>query len=951
MDFLPPLNADNLEFVEELYERYLSDPTAVEPHWRDWFDQQVRPFDGPRAAGTRLGPTLKPTSIFSASGPARASSPRLSAPPAPAPAPVASESEVLAAAVRLSRVYQLVNSYRVRGHVLSDLDPLQPRPVVHLQELEIEYYGFTTADKNTLVPSGGFFGPAVMPLGELLSSLRETYCRTIGVEFMNIQDLSQKTWLQQRMETSLGHCTLSRSEQLRILEKLSAAEGLEQFLHTKYVGNKRFSLEGAESLIPMLDLMFDRAAELGVEEVVLGMAHRGRLNVLTNTMNQAPSKLFARFEDSDPDVTLGSGDVKYHLGYSADLVTSKGAQLHATLCFNPSHLEAVDPVVEGRTRAKQDRRGDTSRSRVFPILIHGDAAFAGQGLVPETLNLAGLDGYRTGGTIHIVVNNQIGFTTSPSSSRSTLYSTDVAKMTQVPIFHVNGEDLEAVAQVVRLAVDFRQTFKKDVVIDMFCYRKYGHNESDEPSFTQPLMYKVIEAHTPVFASYKNKLVKTGVITEAEGAAVATRTRETFEKELDKIRSERQATLPAWLGGLWSAYKGGADADVPEVETGVPMEILRQLSEKISSYPHGFTPHAKIVRLLSQRKQMGQGRLSLDWGMAEHLAFGSLLWEGRRVRLSGQDSRRGTFSHRHSVLTDVVNGSEYTPLQNLRQEQGPFTVYDSSLSEAGVLGFDYGYSLDYPEALVIWEAQFGDFANGAQVIIDQFVVSAEDKWRRLSGITLMLPHGYEGQGPEHSSARLERYLKLCARDNIQVCNATTPAQIFHLLRRQVHRPIRKPLVIMSPKSLLRLPAATSGLEELATGRFQRLLTEPSSEPVENVRRVLICSGKFYYEVAKERAARGITGLPILRLEQLYPFPKGELEAVLSHYPNLETVTFVQEEPQNMGARDFVRLRLEELFGSRYKLTSCSRGEAASPATGSNRVHQIEAKLLIDQIFAG
>lgn len=950
------LNVDNLEFVEELYERYLADPTQVEPHWRAYFDAEVRPFDAAARKGATFRPAVIPRSIFaggSDAGSAKpASAPSTSAPSTSAPrSPASAEAspDVLATAVRLARVYSLVNAYRVRGHVLADLDPLDQRPAMTHPELQLEYYGFSEADWDLLVPSGGFFGPAVMRLGELVDALKETYCRCIGVEYMNIQDLAQKTWLQQRMETTRNRCSLEREEQVRILEKLTAAEGLEQFLHTKYVGTKRFSLEGAESLIPMLDLLIERAVELGVEEVVMGMAHRGRLNVLTNTFHQAPAKLFAKFEDADPDIPIGTGDVKYHLGYSADLETRSGKKVHGTLCFNPSHLEFVNPVVEGRTRAKQDRRGDTERKLVLPVLVHGDAAFVGQGVVPETLNLAHLSGYATGGTIHIIVNNQIGFTTPPSSARSSLYSSDIAKITQVPIFHVNGEDPEAVALVGRIAMDFRQTFKKDVVIDIFCYRKHGHNESEEPSFTQPMMYKAIESHRSVQTTYTERLVQMGKISQAEAEAIVARTRQNLEHELERNRSERQPTLPSWLGGLWSQYRGGADAAVPQVDTGVSLEVLSQLSERITTVPEGFTPHPKLVRLLNQRRLMGQGKAPLDWGMAEHLAFGSLLWEGTQVRLSGQDSRRGTFSHRHSVLADVTNGNEYTPLCNLKDSQGKFNVYDSSLSEAGVLGFDYGYSLDFPDALVIWEAQFGDFANGAQVIIDQFLSSAEDKWRRLSGIVLLLPHGYEGQGPEHSSARLERFLKLCAHDNIQVCNASTPAQIFHLFRRQVLRPIRKPLVIMSPKSLLRLPAAVSPIEDLTHGRFQRLIADVT--PVENsaVTRLLLCSGKYFYEAIKERDTRGIQNLPIHRLEQLYPFPQPELEALVAQYPSLQEISWIQEEPRNMGAADFVHFRLSELFGTRFKLTAFARAEAASPATGSGRVHALEARLLLERIF--
>ncbi len=689
----------------------------------------------------------------------------------------------------------------------------------------------------------------------------------------------------------------------------------------------------------MLDLLVERSTDLGVHEIVIGMAHRGRLNVLANILGKNLHEIFADFEDGNPEELLGRGDVKYHLGYSTDRTVSSGLKVHLTLTFNPSHLEFVGPVVEGRTRAKQDRANDVERSTVLPLLVHGDAAFAGQGVIAETLNLMNLEGYTTGGTIHVVINNQVGFTTLPMDSRSTRYCTDITRMLRCPVFHVNGEDPEAVAQVVYLASEFRQRFKKDVVIDLFCYRKYGHNEGDEPRFTQPLMYAAIDAKKSVREVYVEKLVSTGKITVAQADEIAERRKIELEAALRETRDHGYRSSVSSMEGLWEKYEGGCDSDVADVSTAVPREELERMLRAASRIPEGFAAHPKIARLFEQRVDHALANKPFDWGTAEILAYATLLDAGARVRLTGQDSRRGTFSHRHAAIYDVTNGSRYVPLANLRAGQGRFDVYDSPLSEAGVLGFELGYSLDSPDALVIWEAQFGDFANVAQVIFDQFILSSEDKWHRLSGLVMLLPHGFEGQGPEHSSARLERFLTGCAEDNIQVVNLTNAAQIFHCLRRQVLRTWRKPLVVMSPKSLLRHPKARTTLDELANGELQRIIPDAVVKP-EKTRRVLLCSGKVYYDLAEARAERGIDDIAIVRLEQLYPIRKDELSRTLAPYGKAELV-WTQEEPWNMGSWLYVNGRLPSMLGGR-SIRCVAREESASPATGSKAAHEIRAE---------
>jgi 2-oxoglutarate dehydrogenase E1 component len=844
---------------------------------------------------------------------------------------------------RQDMVNQLIHAYRVRGHLQAHLDPLgQPRP--SNPELEPEHWGLGEKDLDSLFSSTTIAGTTVLTLREILTLLRLVYCRSIGVQFMHIDDLEAKRWLINRLEDSEYHRRLDRDEQLRILTKLTDAEIFEQFIHKKFLGAKRFSLEGAETLIPLLDLAVEEAGAQGVREVVLGMAHRGRLNVLVNILGKSPRAVFREFADEDAEEYIGRGDVKYHLGYSSDRIAG-GNEMHLSLCFNPSHLEFVNPVAIGRVRAKQDRFGDAEHRRAMAILIHGDAAFAGQGVVQEMFNMDTLPGYRTGGTLHVIVNNQIGFTTSPEMGRSTQYATDVARMLQTPVFHVNGEDPEAVAQVVQTAMDYRRRFGQDVIIDMYCYRRWGHNEGDEPSYTQPLLYDAIRSRRSVRESYLECLLELGEVTREEADEIKERRTRALEEELLESKAPGfKVRGPTSGEGLWSPYRGGADREVPEVSTAVKKEKLAALLRRTVEVPESFEHHPKLRRFMGARREMAAGEKPLDWGAAEALAFATLVVEGAPVRLSGQDSGRGTFSHRHAVFYDVHTAAMHIPLQHLAPDQARFHAWDSPLSEIGVLGFEYGYSLDTPDGLNLWEAQFGDFCNVAQVIIDQFVTSSEDKWRRLSGLVLLLPHGFEGQGPEHSSARLERFLNLVAEDNIQVVNLTTPAQLFHCLRRQVLRPLRKPLVVMSPKSLLRHPRAVSSLDELAEGGFRRILADEETEPSE-VRRVLLTSGKLFYELADARREAGRGDVAIHRLEQYYPLAGEHVEALLDPYPDGTPVFWVQEEPRNMGAWTYLRATFEcDLFG-RWPLAPISRPESASPATGSAAAHKKEQAELV------
>jgi 2-oxoglutarate dehydrogenase E1 component len=924
-------NSVSLEFVEALYADYVRDPDSVPEDWRRYF-QGFSEGNGSKPAD--LKPSFPSFSIFNP----------------PAESGNGAVSEEATTAVLQERIDQLIRNYRVRGHMAAQLDPLglsRPEP----PELKLEFYGLSEADMNRQFACEAMCGAGTLTLREILERLRSTYCRSIGVQYMHIDDSLVRHWLQERMESTGNRISLRHEEQIRILTRLTDAVIFEEFIRKKFIGAKSFSLEGAESLIPLLDLAIERAGEHGIDEIVLGMAHRGRLNVLANVMGKSPRQIFREFADIDPDLYVGGrGDVKYHLGYSSDWQTQSGRKIHLSLCFNPSHLELVNPVGLGRMRAKQDRARDAERRRGMVILIHGDAAFAGEGVVQETLNLSQLEAYTVGGTLHIVVNNQIGFTTSPEQTKSSTYATDVAKMLQIPIFHVNGEDPEAVAQVVRLAMDFRREFKRDVVIDMWCYRRLGHNEGDEPFFTQPILYRAIRQRKSVREGYLEHLLKLQGVTSAEADEIAVSRYDHLEQELSQATSETYSVPSETPRGIWSGYTGGAERYVEEVDTSVDRDRLIELLGMLTTLPSDFHPHPKIESGLRLRKQMAQGARPLDWATGEALAFATLATEGVRVRLSGQDSERGTFSHRHAVLHDVENGQKYMPFQNLAPDQAPVEIYNSPLSETGVLGFEYGYSLDTPDGLVVWEAQFGDFWNIAQPIVDQFIAAAEEKWRRLSGITLLLPHGMEGQGPEHSSARLERFLELAAEDNIQLVQPTTPAQLFHCLRRQVLRRWRKPLIVMTPKSLLRHPRVVSSLEDFAAGRFERILADASTRPADQIRRVLMCSGKIYFDLDRERERAGRKDVAILRLEQLYPLADETLEATLRSYRDGTPLYWVQEEPENMGAWRFLKIRFGEAVLGRLPFKGVSRPASASPATGSHSSHRKEQEQLIASAFA-
>ncbi|MEA2696733.1 MAG: 2-oxoglutarate dehydrogenase component [Myxococcales bacterium] len=941
------LNPSNLAFAEELYSQFLQDPSSVEPAWRAYFESLDNGVPRPSAGAT------KPPSDFARSIFATPSTGNGHVAPAvPSKPPGRLQSE---------RAQRLVEAYRELGHLSADLDPLGLIKRAGAP-LDLEFYGLSSGELDQVFSSETVAGPDRTTLRELVQLLRETYCRHIGVELAHLHDIELRTWLQNRMESTRNHLELSHDERCRLLDKVTDAEVFEQFLHKKFLGAKRFSLEGAESLIPLLDRLIERAARSDVTEIVIGMAHRGRLNVLANVLEKPAAQIFAEFMDKHGEDS--GGDVKYHLGHSHDRVFGSGSDAHSvhlSLSFNPSHLEWVNTVVQGRVRAKQDRLNDTERSRCLPLLIHGDAAFAGQGIVAEAFNQSELDGYRVGGTVHIVVNNQIGFTTSPNNSYSTTYATDVARMLQIPIFHVNGEDPEAVCQVVDLAVDFRQRFHRDALIEMWCYRKYGHNEGDEPAFTQPIMYRTIAAKQSARLAFVQAFAQrppadgTSSITVADADALAARKRDILDQELEK--ADKLQVLPPRqknFAGAWSKVKGGADNTVPQVPTAVSVQTIQAVGRMLTELPPGFSPHPKLKDIIDARAEMAAGQKPINWGMGEALAFGTLLEEGVRVRFTGQDVRRGTFSHRHAVFVDNENGREYTPLAQIRgkQKQGSFEIRDSPLSEAGVLGFDYGYSLDMPDGLTLWEAQFGDFVNGAQVIIDQFLVSSEVKWNRVSGLVLLLPHGMEGQGPEHSSARLERFLTMAVNDNIQVCNLTTPAQYFHVLRRQVLRPYRKPLVIMSPKSLLRHPAAASQLSEFTNGRFQHIIPDVTVKNPSKVRRVLLCTGKVYYDLTAEREERGYDDVAIVRVEQLYPLQIDELLEMLSVYPEGTPLVWVQEEPRNMGGWVYMNRELPGFLSGSFTWSCVSRPLSSSPAVGSLGRHKKEqARLLADAFATG
>jgi 2-oxoglutarate dehydrogenase E1 component len=858
--------------------------------------------------------------------------------------PLADGSEHIA---QQARVLELINAYRVRGHLIADLDPLRSRAIAHHPELELETYGLTIWDLDREFWTGGLKGGDRMPLRQIVGVMRRVYCGKIGTEYRHISSPFEKYWIRERIAAATaGTPAIPNEVKKKILEKLIAAEEFEQFLGTKFLGQRRYSVEGCETAIPLLDRLVEGAGARGIEEVAIGMSHRGRLNILANVVGNAAERIFSGFGGVvHPDFPADEGDVKYHQGAKTVRKTESGRDVGVQVEANPSHLEAVDPVVEGVVRAKQVRtrgHGPDAWKPVLPVLLHGDAAFAGQGVVAEVLNLSQLPGYRTGGTIHVIINNQIGFTTPPAKGRTSQYSTDVAKSIQVPIFHVNADDPEAAYRVMEIALDYRQEFHKDVVIDLIGFRRHGHNEGDEPTYTQPVMYRAIEAHPGVRSLYSARLVREGVLSEEEARELEARQLQAYETALSAAQ-EAAKRAPARAAAPAAEEAGDGS------ETGVARETLASIGRVLTTVPSGFRLNPKMVQQLARRAKMAEGVLPLDWGTAEALAFGSLLLEGTPIRISGQDSSRGTFSQRHAVFSDTLTGNAWTPLATLEGGQASFESVDSPLSEMSVLGFEYGYSVEWPEALVLWEAQFGDFANGAQVIIDQFIASADDKWRQKSRVGMLLPHGSEGQGPEHSSARIERYLQLCADDNITVCNATTPAQYFHLLRRQMRQPAARPLILFTPKSLLRLPAAASPLEELTSGGFRAVLDDAEVKDRGRVERVLLCSGKVYYDLRAEREKRGDARTAILRVEQLYPFPQERLRSILAGYPALRAAAWVQEEPANMGPWSFVLEQAGGFLPSGMPLARVSRVPSPSPATGNANVHKRELEALLAEAF--
>jgi 2-oxoglutarate dehydrogenase E1 component len=919
-----PLYGGNADFLDALYEQYLRDPQSVAERWRAYFAQlPALPGAEHAHAPVRAGIAAR----------------------AAAGASTASAAAAPAANAKQAAVSRLIQVWINRGHLLASIDPLGLMPRPRPQVLELDYFGLTPADLDTEFITGSRT-PAIpkrLKLRDILAQLKYIYAGNVGAEFAHMSDSEERLWLQDEFQEGRLRYQFSSDERRNILWQLTAAEGLERYLHTKYVGQKRFSLEGGDALIPLLDDLMQRAGSVGIEEVVIGMAHRGRLNVLVNLLGKSPAVLFSEFEGMyDPARLKGSGDVKYHKGFSADLRTASG-NVHAVLAFNPSHLEVVNPVVEGSVRARQERRGDERAERVLPLLIHGDAAFAGQGVVMETLQLSQARGFFTGGTVHVIINNQVGFTTSErADARSTMYCSDVAKMLEVPIFHVNADDAEAVVFVTRLALQYRMRFRKDVVIDLVCYRRHGHNEADEPAATQPGMYRIIREHPTARRLYADQLIAAGLLSEAEVQAML----EQYRAGLDEGRPQARASL-GMIGNTytvdWSAY---AQVDWTErVPTGVELTRLRSLGERITSFPPQFVLHPRVAQLMANRKKMIEGELPLDWGCAETLAYASLLEDGFGVRLTGQDTGRGTFFHRHAVLHDQKTDATWVALQHIAPEQPRAQVIDSVLSEEAVMGFEYGYSTTDPSSLVVWEAQYGDFANGAQVIIDQFISSGESKWERFCGLVLLLPHGYEGAGPEHSSARLERFLQLCAENNMQVCVPSTPAQMFHMLRRQMRQSFRKPLIVMSPKSLLRHELSVSGLADLTRGSFARVIGEIDEIKAEEVRRVVFCSGKVYFDLLKARRKEALAEVALVRLEQLYPFPSEEYQAVLNRYPEVREVVWCQEEPQNQGAWYQIRHRLQELEMGRRPVLYAGRAPAAAPATGIGKIHELEQQALV------
>jgi len=928
------LSGNNANFIEDIYEQYLLDPNSVHSDWKQHFDQILINH----SAATNEIPHSEIRDRFSRLARQRTH-----------PSSVAGTGLSVNAAEKQAAVLRLVNAYRVRGHQHALLDPLQLREREDVPDLSPNFHHLLSEDMDQLFNTGSLYGSERMSLREIITFLDKAYCGHVGSEYMHITDTDEKRWIQKRIEGYLVTPEIDDEYRHWLLRLLTASEGMEKYLHTRYVGQKRFSLEGGESLIPLLDELIQRSGAKGIEEIVIGMAHRGRLNVLTNILGKPPEEIFDEFEgNKDVSEERSLGDVKYHMGFSTDISTP-GKNVHVALGFNPSHLEIIGPVIQGSVRARQHRFGDHIGNRVLPIIIHGDSAFAGQGVVMECFNMSQSRGYTTGGTVHIVINNQIGFTTSnPLDTRSSLYCTDIGKSVQAPIFHVNADNPEAVVFVTRLALDFRNQFRKDVIIDLVCYRRHGHNEADEPAVTQPMMYKKIRNHQTTREIYSQQLISEGILTPEQTNQMVEEYRTSLEKGLVVARpvmcglTDRHAVK-------WAPYQNINWQH--QVDTNISSTRLTKLAEQLQKLPENFELHNRLVKIMDTRHKMAIGEQMLDWGFGETLAYASLLEQGHPIRLSGQDCGRGTFFHRHAVLHNQINGESYVPLQHISNDQADFVVIDSVLSEEAVLAYEYGYATAEPESLTIWEAQFGDFANGAQVVIDQFISSANSKWGLFCGLTLFLPHGYEGQGAEHSSARIERYMQLCAEHNMQVCIPSSASQIFHLIRRQMMRPFRRPLVVMTPKSLLRHPLAASPLHKFIDGQFYPVICDPVKPDPKKVSDIILCSGKIYYELHEARQARGLKHIAIVRLEQLYPFPKDELTTILETYPNAVKIIWCQEEPQNQGAWDMIKHRFLCYLDNKKSLFYVGRPAAAAPAVGYPKVHKKQQETLIEEALNG
>lgn len=921
------LYSGNATFVEELYESYLTNPETIDQEWREYFDS---------IQNDTAAKDVAHTPIQQAYANATKNRSHSSVSAAPAASTVSHQKQ--------TAVLQLINAHRFNGHRQSDLDPLKQYQRPETPELDPAFHGLTEEDMDQTFNTGSLFAPDEITLREIIHIIKTTYCGHIGAEYMHINETEQKRWIQKRLEESLGTPGFDKEQRIRILDRVIDANALEEYLHTKYVGQKRFSLEGGESLIPLLDEIIQSGGAQNIQEMVIGMAHRGRLNVLVNAIGKKPSQLFDEFEGKTIESVNGSGDVKYHMGYSSDISTP-GGSVHLSVAFNPSHLEIIDPVVEGSVRARQDRRKDLVHNQVLPILIHGDAAFAGQGVIMETFNLSQTRGYTTGGTVHIIINNQIGFTTSdPLDSRSSLYCTDVAKMVQAPIFHVNGDDPEAVVFATKIALDFRMEFNKDVVIDMVCYRKHGHSEADDPMSTQPIMYQHVRKHPGVRKLHTDKLIAEGIITQEEADAIANNYINSLESNERVAGTHTEHANPIYLLNF-TRFIGTEWTD--PVDTTISKDAVEKLTALVTHIPEDFKLSPAVKKVIESRKKMGAGEMMMDWGYAETMAYASLIDEGYPVRISGQDSSRGTFFHRHATIHNMEDGRTYLPLQHIKDGQPSFLVINSTLSEEAVLAYEYGYSSAEPNALVIWEAQFGDFANGAQVVFDQFISSCEAKWERFCGLTVLLPHSYDGQGPEHSSARLERFLQLCAEKNMQVCFPSTPAQMYHMLRRQQLRPYRKPLIVMSPKSLLRRKLSVSPVDDLINGHFHTVIDEIDDIDKEQVTRLLVCSGKVYFDLLEQRRESEITNIAIGRIEQLYPFPRDEVRAMINSYPNLKEIVWVQEEPKNQGSWYYMQSRgtMIGCLSDQHTFGYAGRFYSASPATGLMPIHNAQQKELI------